>query len=101
MYMRSFDVLTTTFYFWSQVTWWVGRGNSYVLVACDLKANGTMDHNARTEYSINGALFECIAAATTKGRNSNIRFKTKATSPPVFAAASDGSALMVTAKDAI
>ena len=45
----KFDVLTTTFYLWLQVTWWVGKGNYYVLVACDLKANGTMDHNARTE----------------------------------------------------
>ena len=65
---------------------------SYVLVACDFKANGTMDHNARTEYNTNDALFECIAAATAEGHNKSTCFKSKST----VAAAATANAPVIT-----
>ena len=63
-----------------------------MLVACDFKANGTMDHNARTEYTINDARFECIAAVTAEGPNKSICFKSKST----VAAAAAANAPVIT-----
>mmetsp|Transcript_38191 Transcript_38191/g.85259 ORF Transcript_38191/g.85259 Transcript_38191/m.85259 type:complete len:88 (-) Transcript_38191:232-495(-) len=51
-----------------------------------------MDHNARTEYTINDALFECIAAVTAEGPNKSICFKSKST----VAAAATANAPVIT-----
>ena len=80
-----------------QVIWKTGRGNSYVLVACDVNADSSIDRSIRTEYTINNDLMECIAAANAQGLNARFQFVSE---EAAAAAAAGGAAPAVAAPPA-
>jgi hypothetical protein len=56
------------------VCWKKGKGNSYVVNAYDIGADGKIDRTKETEYKIDVTLLGLIKAATMAGFNSKVNF---------------------------
>ena len=49
-----------------QIVWKTGKGNGYTAVACDVKANDTIDRTVRTEYTVKSRCSSAFRGPTTK-----------------------------------
>lgn len=56
------------------VTWKTGRGNSYVVNACNVNPDGTTNRDVITEYKIDVVLLALIRSAASSGKNEGVKF---------------------------